>query len=321
MTFADSAKKFDRRAWPSGVAPQMKPMADGWPVRVFEQPSTAEQPRGSILFQGGRGDIIEKYLECFARWHADGWSVTAFDWRGQGGSGRVLADPRVGHISDFAIWVDDYTAFFEEWRATHPAPHIIMGHSMGGHLLLRSLAERRVRPDAAVLVAPMLGFDSGPLPKGLSAWLISMAVRFGKIEMPAWKANERPAPPWSSRQKYLTHDADRYADEIWWKNAKPELALGPPSFGWLDLANKSCAALAAPGVPEGIDLPILVIGTDGDQLVDPKAIRAVAARLPRCELKMFGKTVAHEILRELDAPRDEALAAIDAFLDKVTPAR
>jgi lysophospholipase len=311
----------NRRAWPADIVPQMKAMPDGWPLRVFDQPVATKSARGSILFQGGRGDIIEKYLECFARWHGAGWAVTAFDWRGQGGSGRLLADRSIGHISDFSIWVDDYTAFFEEWRRTHPGPHIIMGHSMGGHLLLRALAEKRVTPDAAVLIAPMLGFDTKPLPPALSAWLFRLAVRFGQGEKPAWKANERPAPPWSSRQAFLTHDKNRYADEMWWKGENPELALGPPSFGWLSVANASCKMLASVGVPESIATPMVVIGTDGDKLVNPKAIREIAARLPRAELKMFGKDVAHEILRELDGPRGDALNAIDVFLNRVAPAR
>src|SRR5256885_5327523 len=39
------------------------------------------------LFQGGRGDIFEKYLESFSHWKGQGWTITSFDWRGQGGSG------------------------------------------------------------------------------------------------------------------------------------------------------------------------------------------------------------------------------------------
>ena len=38
---------------------------------------------------------------------------------------------------------------------------------MGGHLLLRTLVERRPALDAAVLVAPMIGVNSAPIP----AWL------------------------------------------------------------------------------------------------------------------------------------------------------
>lgn len=94
-----------RRSYPPDSMMEMEPAADGWPLRVFRWKSA--NPRGSILFQGGRGDIIEKYLESFAHWHAQGWNVAAIDWRGQGGSGRFLADPLIGHVPDFALWIDD----------------------------------------------------------------------------------------------------------------------------------------------------------------------------------------------------------------------
>lgn len=56
--------------------------------------------------------------------------------------------------------------------------------------------------------------------------------------------------------------------------------------------------------------------TDADGLVDPKAARRSAARLPHAELVRFGGECAREILREADPVRDRALAAIDAFLDE-----
>ena len=46
-----------------------------------------------------------------------------------------------------------------------------------------------------------------------------------------------------------------------------------------------------------------------------------AARLPHCELLMFGKEARHEVLREEDAVRDKVLGAIDDFLDRKVPRR
>src|SRR3546814_14705034 len=73
-------------------------------------------------------------------------------WRGQGGSGRLSDNPLVGHASDFAVWVADLAAFYREWASEHAGPHVVIGHSMGGHLLLRALAEKAMSPDAAVLI-------------------------------------------------------------------------------------------------------------------------------------------------------------------------
>jgi lysophospholipase len=305
-----------RRAWPPGIVPQMTAMRDGWRVRNFDYPAANAPPRGSILCQGGRGDFLEKYLESFAHWHDRGWHVSGFDWRGQGGSGRLLDDPQIGHVRDFTDWIEDLAEFYTEWHARTPGPHIVIGHSMGGHLVLRALIERRIAPDALVLVSPMLGFDTGPLPVAVSAGLVRLAARLGRAEKPAWKANERPASSKISRQFFLTHDADRYADELWWREQNPELALGPPSINWLLQAHASNQRISATGALEGVETPVLILGTDADRLVSPRAIRAVAARIPRARLHMFGKEAAHEILREADPVRDATLAAIDSFLDE-----
>ncbi len=305
-----------RRSYPADATIGAYALADGWVLRTFDRAAGAavNGGRGSILWLGGRGDIIEKYLECLADWHDAGWHVTSFDWRGQGGSGRILPDPSVGHIDDFGIWIDDLAHFWADWTARTPGPHVIMGHSMGGHLVLRALVERRIVPDAAVLVAPMLGF-AGKIPY----WLTVRVVRALGNRFPhrkAWKQNERPSPPDASRQAYLTNDDDRYADEIWWKEQKPELALGPPSWGWMAASIESYAVIDRRGAVEGVGLPVLIVATDGDQLVSPKAIRTAAARLPDRDLLMFDKTAAHEVLREVDVVRDAGMTRIASFLDE-----
>ncbi len=303
-----------RRAYPTDATITQQHMADEWPVRVFDWP--VQNPRGSILFQGGRGDIIEKYLEAFAHWHAQGWSVTAFDWRGQGGSGRLLGDRMIGHSPGFETWIDDLAQFWTGWAAHNGKPHIAIGHSMGGHLILRALAEHRIAPDGAVLIAPMLGFETGKLPVSLVAAIIGLVARGRFGERLAWKTNERPAAAHASRAGFLTHDADRYADELWWKTEQPELAIGPPSITWLADAYRSAVTLRDTDL-SGIATPLLALGTWGDKLVSPQAIADIVPRIPGAELHMFGAEVAHEILREIDSVRDDALARIDAFLQSI----
>jgi lysophospholipase len=320
VTLTMSASDSVRRAIPDDAVVSVWRAPDRWPLRTFDWASAAAHPRGSILFLGGRGDIIEKYLEAFAHWHAHGWQVSAFDWRGQGGSGRLSANPRVGHVDDFAVWIDDLDTYVANWMPTTPPPHIVMGHSMGGHLVLRALIEHRIAPSAAVLVAPMLGFDTAPLTRAFATRLAArLAARLGP-DRPAWPANEKPSAPWVKRQSYLTHDDGRYADELWWRDERPDLVLGPPSWPWLAAAYRSFDLVEAPGAPEAVATPVLMLATLGDRLVSPKAIERIAARLPHVRLRMFNKDVAHEILRERDGPRTGALKEIDAFLDAVTPA-
>jgi lysophospholipase len=118
--------------------------------------------------------------------------VTAADWRGQAGSGRLGADPVTGHVDDFALWVADLAAFWNEWSAGRAGPLVLAGHSMGGHLALRAVAERRVRPDALMLSAPMLGFLPDYLPAAVQLVLPPVMSRIGDPRRPAWKWSEKP---------------------------------------------------------------------------------------------------------------------------------
>jgi lysophospholipase len=304
----------DRRAFPANSTLSIMPARDGWPLRTYAQPAEGK-PKGSILWLGGRGDIFEKYIETLDSWSCAGWDITSFDWRGQGGSGRVGGNPNVGHIGDYATWIDDLADFYAAWSVRTPGPHAVMGHSMGGHLLLRALAERRIAPDKAVLVAPMLGFESGLIPFPVAFWVARVMSQIKSELRPAWKNNEKPSPPSASRRGYLTHDNDRYDDELWWKSKDPSLPLGPPSWSWLAAAYSSIAGLNRKGAVEHVTTPILILCAEEDQLVSAKAIHRFAVRLSNATLVVFGDDTAHEILREADGPRNRALAAIEEFLE------
>lgn len=307
-----------RRTLPDGAGVTMWTAADGWKLRRFDWPAPVGGQRGSILFQGGRGDIFEKYLEVFGHWHAAGWSIASVDWRGQAGSGRTTDHPRCGDIDDFARFITDLRGFAGEWVAGTPGPHVAIGHSMGGHLLLRGMVEGAIRPDAAVLVAPMLGLK-GPFGPAFGERLAKLLGAMGKVTRPAWKGNERPHTL-QSRQVLLTHDVSRYADEQFWHEANPGIVTGPPSWRWLIEAFRSTRGLRESDALQRLDVPILALVAEADGLVDPAAALDQLGRLPDAEIVRFGSESAHEILREADGVRDRAIAAIDAFLDQRAPA-
>jgi lysophospholipase len=139
----------------------------------------------------------------------------------------------------------------------------------------------------------------------------------GDPRRPAWKWSEKPGEVPAFRQALLTHDDERYADELYWRRARPELVMGPGSWGWVAAALASIRLLARPGVLEAIELPIHVLATSADRLVGVRAIRRAIARLARADVQWFGDEAAHEILREVDAVRDLALGGIDRFLESI----
>ena len=312
---------FDRRSIPPGARESRWLAPDGHSIRRLDWPEPDAPRRGSLMFMPGRGDFYEKYLETCEHWRVRGWQVAAADWRGQAGSGRLGADAVTGHIDDFAAWVGDLAAMWYDWARGLSGPFVLVGHSMGGHLALRAVAERALRPAPAalVLVAPMLDVLPERVPLALRRLFASAQCTTGDPRRAAWKWSERPGEVPAFRQHLLTHDPDRYADELWWRAARPELGMGPGSWGWVRGALASIAWLQRPGALERIELPVCIVATRADRLVGTRAIGRAAARLPDVEISWFGAESAHEILREADPVRDLALAQIDAFLDRRVP--
>ncbi len=312
--------RFDRRAIPPEAVETRWQAADGHVLRRIDWLLPQGAVRGSILFMPGRGDAYEKYLETLDHWSRRGWRVTAADWRGQAGSGRLGSDAVTGHVDDFSIWVDDLAFFWQQWRLSVPGPHVIVGHSMGGHLVLRAVGEGKVKPDAAVLIAPMLDLIRHGVPVKIMYALARLMARFGDHRRQAWKWGEKPLTLPADRINLLTSDAERYADEIWWRDTRPQIAMGPGSWGWVAAAYASIRRLYQPGFLEKVQVPVLLLSADEDRLVSRAAIEKAALRLPRGELLRFGSNARHELLREADVIRDRALAGIEDFLDRTAQA-
>ena len=286
-------------------------MADGWGVRsaVWEGGGA-----GSILFLNGRGDFIEKWAESYCDWRDRGFALATFDWRGQGGSGRFLADPLKGHAPAFDTWLSDLAEQVAWFKATCPAPHFAVAHSMGGHLLLRHLEAAPEEFDRAVLLSPMLGLNAAPLgtfAASLLAWALC-GLGYGETYAPGSGPLQRGVPG-SLRQRRLTSDAERYTDEGWWLDQHPALALGGITNGWLLAAFRSLATLRVRGAPERVTTPLMIMLAEREALVDNSAATRLAARLPKAWVQTV-PGAAHELLHEVDAIRVPVLDGIAGFL-------
>jgi lysophospholipase len=315
---------FDRRTIPSNATESFWQAGDGWPIRRIDWPPSLTATaglRGSILFLPGRGDHYEKYLETLDYFARRGWRVTSIDWRGQGDSGRLLADRNVGYIDDFSIWIADLRRFYSGWKTEADGPNVVIAHSMGGHLAMRAAIEQAIDPDALVLSAPMLSIRTGGLPLWLNQAAAKFMVSLGRGERPAWKTAEKPRSTNALRRLMLTHDKKRYADEIAWWDIRPQVRLGPGSWRWIERAIASIRYIHQDGKLESMHIPTLIMATTADQLVSTPQILTDTKRLPDCEILLFGKEAAHELLRESDDVRDKCLGSINSFLDRAAPAR
>ncbi|WP_439534466.1 alpha/beta hydrolase [Polymorphobacter sp.] len=292
-----------RRRLPPGGIPEALAMADGAVLRTRRWPG---QGRGSLLLMTGRGDFFEKYAESLHDLLEAGWAVSVFDWRGQGGSGRLGRTPMHGHAEDFSLWRRDLAEVMAWFRAANAPPFHALAHSMGGHLLLHQLAEDPACLSRAVLLAPMLGLSAPRYAAAAARAMVAMG-RGGNYVLgggPYGTAGD-------VRQPLLTSDPARYADERWWIERQPDLALGSATWGWLAAAYASLKALDV----ARITTPLLVLMGEKEQLVANDATIRLLDRKPNIRLEVI-PGAAHELLRERSDIRARVLARINDYLDQ-----
>ncbi|HLU65379.1 MAG TPA: alpha/beta hydrolase [Kofleriaceae bacterium] len=274
--------------------------------------------RGSVVLSGGRTEPIEKYLEVIEELCARGFAVLAHDWRGQGLSHRALLDRLRGHATGTDELVHDLFALVDRHQARLPRPWIALGHSMGGCLTLLALASGLVeRFSAAALVAPMLRVRTAPVPHALAVLLARAACLAGRADR--YVLGRRTSPldePFEGNP--LTHDRARWDRHQAQLAACPDLALGGPTWGWLDTALRATALLARPERLRRVTIPVLVCAAGEDRVVDSAAARAAARQLPDGRFVLV-RGARHEILMETDERRAVFWRAFDEVAAEVAP--
>ena len=169
---------------------------DGAELRYARWDATRMPRRGTVCLLSGRAEFIEKYFEVIADLRRRGFAVATMDWRGQGGSQRMLSNPRKGHVAGFWEYDRDLIRFMKDIVLPDcPPPFIGLGHSMGGNILLRNATMPGLWFERIVLTAPMISFPRaasaqrhrarGSTPRLPPCWGMSTAyVVGGSDELP-----------------------------------------------------------------------------------------------------------------------------------------
>lgn len=268
--------------------------------------------RGTVVLLTGRGEFIEKYAtEVVGELVQRGFAVAALDWRGQGLSARPLPEHDAGHIDSFGTYVADLKLFVDTIVAPEAVqPVLALCHSMGGHILLRYLAEHGPGPlAAATIVSPMTGLHR-------ELFLRSMLMLMPEIASMEHRYLFGTGPflllARDFASNFVTHDERRYRFTEAWFTADKRLSLGGPTVGWARQAARSMSACLAPGYLERISLPILLLTAGQDQIVDPASHGPVAARLGNAQHVTIAEAK-HEIMMETDDLRARFWEAFDRF--------
>ncbi len=285
-------------------------------LRVARFKAPSDRPfKGTVCLFQGRSEFIEKYFEVIGDLNERGFTVAAMDWRGQGGSDRLLKNARRGHIARFADFQNDLDVFMEDFvRPDFPPPFFALGHSMAGPILLEATRRRSTWWDRIVLTAAMIdlpGIAADPLARALAATLAGLGC--GRLFVPGGGARDYAQSERDISKNVLTSDPERYARLAALCKAAPHLVLGSPTIAWLRAAHKAMDMLADPERVSQIRTPTLFFIAANDKIVSNRPIEALARQMRTAEAIIL-PNARHEILMERDAIRDAFWTAFDAFI-------
>ncbi len=263
----------------------------------------------NVVIVNGRNETFVKYREVIERLAGAGFSVYAYDHRGQGFSGRPLADREKGHVEYFDDYVADLDTFLTRIVKSAPGRCFFLTHSMGGPVALRFVQLHPGRVARLAMVSPMLGFPTAPWPAFLVPPLLSLLdlLGFGRsyiIGGGAWKPE-----PWDP-DNVLTSDREKYEFYQRLERDHPLLRLGAPTNNWVRQSLKAIGAIMAGA--DRITVPILMLQAGSDRVVDNAAQVRFARWAPACRLVVV-PGARHEILMEKPGLRNPALRKIIDF--------
>ena len=297
---------------PEGAHARLVTASDGIRLRAvtFARPAAT---RGTVLILQGRNEACEKYFETADDLGRRGFGTLAFDWRGQGGSERVLADGHRGHVQSFNDYCRDLSAIIEGPLAESRGPYTLVAHSMGALVALLAAPQLAGRVGRMVLLAPLFNIVERPLGQGVLKWTTGLLRMVGLGGLYA-ALGPRPREMPDFLTNVLTTDRGRHERNSRILLAHPQLALGGPTIGWLHAALTAMDRATASAHLAKVSVPSLMIAAGDDQVVSTPAIESVAQRL-RNGNGLIIDGARHELLQEQDRYREQVLAAIDRFAD------
>ena len=287
--------------------------ADG--IRLRAITITPEKAKnGTIIILNGRSEFVERYFETFNDLTKRGYCVASFDWRGQGGSQRLLKNPMRGYVNSFADYDKDLSAIMDMLvQKQCPKPYYALAHSMGGQLLLRALRNRNYFT-RAVMTGPLLGFHYGRWPR----WVVPILTFTAKYSGFGWLyiPGSKPTSVMQKNQfigNVLMSDKTRWDRDIAILEAHPQLGLGGPTYSWLRAAMASMNHLHRWPRKKGPTCPTLIVLAGNDRVVNNREARNFVSQVPGFSLIVLTGSE-HEILNETNAIRERFWAAFDAFM-------
>jgi lysophospholipase len=277
---------------------------DGYRLRTASwQPKG--QCLGTILMLQGRAEFIEKYFETITRFLELGFAVISFDWRGQGGSDRLLPDRMKGHIHRFEDYQKDLQAVQIHYADLLRQPVLMFAHSMGGMVLLQKLQRQPRLAKAVVITSPMLDIQLLRQQVWLKQLISACCLLGFKKQYPPLHRSQSPFTM-KFENNPLTRNQSRFErNQLILKN-RPELAVGMPTLGWLQEAVNAMQKLPdmIAGLTQHTLSKVLIVAPMQDRVTASDATREFCMQLDQIKfIEIDG--IEHEVLMEADIARQQ----------------
>ena len=263
-------------------------MPDGQKLYVRDWPNPSAQ--NAVLIVHGLGEHSGRY-EQLAQWFlARGFTVRSYDQRGHGHTPGQRAALRYGHDL-----LQDLVTVYKAYAQSIGRAPMLLGHSMGGLVAVRTVLDGRIEPPALVLSSPALRSYEGP-------WLRRLASVLTRV---------LPNLPLRSGLQLdgLSHDTkviDAYRNDPLCSNK-----VTPRMADFIFRAGASSITDAWQ-----LHVPTLLLVAGSDRLVDPSGSRdfSSGAWATKHLTSRFFDTLFHELFNEAGTGRHQVLAQLAEWM-------
>ncbi|MFW6330388.1 MAG: alpha/beta hydrolase [Gemmatimonadota bacterium] len=246
-------------------------------MRLHYRTWEVDRARAGLLMVHGMFEHSRRYEELARSMASHHLSTFALDLRGHGES-----EGRRGHVHRFDVLLQDVDRFRREVQSllAPDLPLFLLGHSLGGLIVLRYLEEYDAAVCGAIMTSPWLG-TAVPVPR----WQVLAAAVLDRI-LPAFPF------PFSIDPADLTHDEERAQD--YREDSLIHGTITPRFF-----TQTSAAIEQAHRRGDRIHVPTLFLLAGDDRIVDTERSLAFARSLPSEDITInVLRGQYHELLQE-----------------------
>lgn len=258
----------------------------------------------------GRTEPAAKYAEMAYDLRYEGYDIVIVDHRGQGSSGRMLENKKIGHVEHFV----DYVLDLEEAgrlisRLKKYEKKVMLAHSMGTIVGLLHAERNPKFWDGLVLGSPMLEMKTRSFPSWVAVNLFKVMKGVGLAD--GYVPGGTDLEETSFESNTVTHCPHRYRMARYIEERDPNLFVSDPSPNWvLEGFKGSQEALEN---RHQLKMPILLLQAGLDDYVMEDAQNLFSSTMVNCKKIRFRDSY-HEIFQEKDSIRDIAIKAVKRFL-------